>query len=321
MNRLGKILVSLLMLLLAWEVSAQQEPADSTQFAPFAEDAPMFQGTKPRLYYIRKVNVRGVKYLNHDLIRASSGLVPGDSLYLPGSYISHAITRLWNQRYFSDVKVGATIDGDSVDIELLLQERPRIYSWDFRGEGISRSKANDLREKLALRPNTELSDYVIDRNEKLIKKEFIGKGFRNVDVRTEITNDTTIKNAVNVTFHIDRKARVKVGKITFTGDNGFKVSTDDQTPVSMNMWGFTPDYFRHSEEYFSEYLRNNISNPKAEFYIPHMVNQLITKGVARVKVLDTTSQWFGVTYAEDRAGVIEKLNALVAAGEYPERLF
>jgi hypothetical protein len=87
------------------------------------------------------------------------------------------------------------------------------------------------------------------------------------------------------------------------------------------MWGFTPDYFRHSEEYFSEYLRNNISNPKAEFYIPHMVNQLITKGVARVKVLDTTSQWFGVTYAEDRAGVIEKLNALVAAGEYPERLF
>ena len=111
------------------------------------------------------------------------------------------------------------------------------------------------------------------------------------------------------------------GKITFTGDNGFKVSADDQTPVSMNMWGFTPDYFRYSEEYFSEYLRNNITNPKAEFYIPHMVNYLITTGKARVKVLDTTSQWFGVTYAEDRAGVIAKLNALVAAGEYPERLF
>ena len=111
------------------------------------------------------------------------------------------------------------------------------------------------------------------------------------------------------------------GKITFTGDNGFKVSTDEMTPVSMNMWGFTPDYFRYSEEYFSEYLRNNITNPKAEFYIPHMVNYLITTGKARVKVLDTTSQWFGVTYAEDREGVIAKLNALVAAGEYPERLF
>ena len=59
----------------------------------------------------------------------------------------------------------------------------------------------------------------------------------------------------------------------------------------MNMWGFTPDYFRYSEEYFSEYLRNNISNPKAEFYIPHMVNHLITTGVARVKVLDTLEQW------------------------------
>ena len=111
------------------------------------------------------------------------------------------------------------------------------------------------------------------------------------------------------------------GKITFTGDNGFKVTTDEQTHVSMNMWGFTPDYFRYSEDYFVEYLRNNISNPKAEFYIPHMVNHLITTGKARVKVLDTTSSWFGVTYAEDRAGVIEKLSALVEAGEYPVRLF
>lgn len=111
------------------------------------------------------------------------------------------------------------------------------------------------------------------------------------------------------------------GKITFTGDNGFKVTTDEQTHVSMNMWGFTPDYFRYSEDYFVEYLRNNISNPKAEFYIPHMVNYLITTGKARVKVLDTTSSWFGVTYAEDRAGVIEKLSALVEAGEYPVRLF
>lgn len=111
------------------------------------------------------------------------------------------------------------------------------------------------------------------------------------------------------------------GKITFTGDNGFKVSTDDHTLVSMNMWGFTPDYFRYSEEHFSEYLSHNITNPKAEFYIPLMVNQLIVTGKARVKMLDTTSQWFGVTYAEDRAEVVAKINALVEAGEYPARLF
>lgn len=111
------------------------------------------------------------------------------------------------------------------------------------------------------------------------------------------------------------------GRITFTGDNGETVTIDDTTPVSMNMWGFTPDYFDFSEEYFRLFLEKNAANPKAEFYIPLMVNELITTGRARVEVLDTASQWFGVTYAADRQGVVDKIAALVAAGEYPEKLF
>mgnify|MGYP002277292633 CR=1 FL=1 len=75
------------------------------------------------------------------------------------------------------------------------------------------------------------------------------------------------------------------GRITFTGDDGQPTTTDDNTPVSMNMWGFTPDYFRYSEEYFKEFLRANIDNPKAEYYIPLMVNKLITEGTATVEVL------------------------------------
>ena len=91
--------------------------------------------------------------------------------------------------------------------------------------------------------------------------------------------------------------------------------------VSMNMWGFTPDYFKYSEDYFAEFLKANISNLKCEYFIPLMVNELITKGKATVKVLDTTSKWFGVTYAADRQGVVDKIQALVNAGEYPEKLF
>ncbi len=106
--------------------------------------------------------------------------MPGDSLYLPSSYISNSITRLWNQRYFSDVKVGATILGDSVDLEIFLKERPLVNNWKF--EGISRGKQKDLTEKLKLRRGTELSDYVIDKNMKLIKAYFVEKGFRNVEV-------------------------------------------------------------------------------------------------------------------------------------------
>lgn len=99
------------------------------------------------------------------------------------------------------------------------------------------------------------------------------------------------------------------------------VTIDDNTPVSMNMWGFTPDYFEHSEAYFKEFLAENISNLKAEYFIPLMVNKLINEGTATVEVLDTTSKWFGVTYASDRQPVVDKIAALVDAGEYPNKLF
>ena len=99
------------------------------------------------------------------------------------------------------------------------------------------------------------------------------------------------------------------------------VAVGENTPVSMNMWGFTPDYFKYSEDYFIGFLRENAGNIKAEYFIPLMVNHLITNGLATVKVLDTTSKWFGVTYAEDRPSVVAKIRALVDAGEYPEKLF
>jgi hypothetical protein len=111
------------------------------------------------------------------------------------------------------------------------------------------------------------------------------------------------------------------GKVSFKDENGILITIDDNTPVSMNMWGFTPDYFKYSEDYFAEFLRANISNPKSEYFIPLMVNKLVNEEIARVKVLDTTSKWFGVTYAADRQSVVDKIKALIDAGEYPSKLF
>ena len=121
---------------------------------------------------------------------------------------------------------------------------------------------------------------------------------------------------------VERTAIERIdGDIQFTDENGQKVVLEENTPVSMNMWGFTSDYFDYSEAYFKEFLKANINNPKSEYFIPLMVNKLITEGTARVKVLDTTSRWFGVTYAADRQGVVDKIQALVDAGEYPAKLF
>ncbi len=121
---------------------------------------------------------------------------------------------------------------------------------------------------------------------------------------------------------VERTAIERVdGAISFTDENGAVQTLEENTPVSMNMWGFTPDYFAYSERIFKEFLAEEIGNPKSEFYIPTAINKLINSGEATVKVLDTTSKWFGVTYAEDRPSVVAKLQALVDAGEYPSPLF
>ena len=109
--------------------------------------------------------------------------------------------------------------------------------------------------------------------------------------------------------------------IVFTDENGNVCKLAPETPVSMNMWGFTPDYFDFSKREFKKFLDANIDNPKAEFYIPTVVDTVIKNNEATVKVLDTDSRWFGVTYAGDRQGVVDKFARLHQDGVYPSPLF
>ena len=126
----------------------------------------------------------------------------------------------------------------------------------------------------------------------------------------------------HLTTVVERTEIMRInGVVSYKDENGEWVGIEDNTPVSMNMWGFTPDYFNYSEEYFIDFLKENIDKPKAEYYIPLMVSKLINDGTATVEVLDTTSRWFGVTYAADRQGVVDKLQALADSGEYPSKLF
>ena len=113
------------------------------------------------------------------------------------------------------------------------------------------------------------------------------------------------------------------GPVCYKDEQGEWQAIADETPVSMNMWGFTPDYFEHSEAYFREFLSDpkNLENLKAEFFIPLMVNKLINEKTSTVEVLDTTSKWFGVTYAADRAATVERIQRLVDEGVYPAKLF
>ena len=111
------------------------------------------------------------------------------------------------------------------------------------------------------------------------------------------------------------------GDICYKNEEGGWTPVGEQTPVSMNFWGFTPDYFKYSEEQFVDFLKANADKPKAEYFIPLVVDNLINSGEATCEVLDTTAKWFGVTYAADRPATVEKIQSLVEAGEYPHKLF
>jgi hypothetical protein len=141
-----------------------------------------------------------------------------------------------------------------------------------------------------------------------------GSVARGVCAMDENANLTTVVERTYIIRDTD-------GQVKFKDEDDQMVVVDENAPVSMNMWGFTPDYFDYSEDAFKAFLKETEGNIKSEFFIPLVVNNLIVDGKATCKVLDTPSKWFGVTYAEDRPMVVEKINALIEAGVYPAKLW
>ena len=99
------------------------------------------------------------------------------------------------------------------------------------------------------------------------------------------------------------------------------IELDGSEPVSMNVWGFTPDLFPHLRSMFNDFLKLEGKELKSEFFIPSVVNNLIKSNIKAVKVLKTGSSWFGVTYKEDKPHVVNKIKSLVDNDEYPLKLF
>ena len=108
----------------------------------------------------------------------------------------------------------------------------------------------------------------------------------------------------------------------FFEDNGDPVDLVPETVVSMNFWGFTPAVFKGLEKDFEAFKKDNPKDPlKSEALLPNAIGQMINNDECSVKVLETTAKWFGVTYAEDKANTIARINQLIADGEYPNGLW
>jgi NDP-sugar pyrophosphorylase family protein len=110
-------------------------------------------------------------------------------------------------------------------------------------------------------------------------------------------------------------------EIYFLDENRSKTSLNADILVSMNIWGFTPAVFDHLERAFTGFIGDNADKPKAELYIPDVVNELVSTGKARVRIIPATDKWFGVTYKEDKPMAVERIRSLIKQGVYPEKLW
>lgn len=213
-----QLVISAILLLSTFgSVNAQTPAADSVSKAP---NIGMADYKTPKKYVVDQVNVKGVQYFDKNIIRTNVGFNRGDTITIPSSYVSNAVNKLWEMKYFSDVQIIANPKEDGkVDFDICLQERPRIYRWTYTGA--RKGEANDLKDKLKITRGDQLSEHLINKSENIIRQFYIDKGFRNVDVKTIVRNDSVMRNAVNLEFAIHKNPKVRIAEIKFDGNQAF----------------------------------------------------------------------------------------------------
>ena len=172
----------------------------------------------------------------------------------------------------------------------------------------------------------KVHDYLAGEHPACGKMDFCMAGFQLGNTLSENGGVTRGICSVNEDGHLTKVTGTKnivkapegaAGK----GEDGRLSSVAADCPVSMNMWGFTPEIFEVLENGFAEFLKNLSDPMKGEYLIPTIVDGLIQKQKANVTVLESRDKWFGVTYKEDKPAVVRSFRELIDAGVYREKLF
>lgn len=177
----------------------------------------------PKKYVVGGVRVEGNNHFAQDQILQITGLQKGMEVTVPGEEMSSIVNRLWLQRYFEDVAIAVdslTPGRDTAYFKICVIERPRVSRWTF--SGVKSGEQKELLERLNLRRGGEFSDYVAKTSVDIIKRYYKEKGFYNVAVDVNTKKDTMIRSAIRVQFAVDRGEKVKIKKITFSGNDHVK---------------------------------------------------------------------------------------------------
>jgi outer membrane protein insertion porin family len=218
----------------------------------------------PKEYTIREIKVTGLTTLDTAIVLSISGLQVGDKVMIPGSdAFSKAITNLWRQKFFSNVQIFITaVEGDFIDLELSVQERPKLGNFDFIGP--KKSDKDELKGKVQLVKGTIITENTIRNSIDAIQKFYRDKGFMNVSVKPEIKKDPILINANDLVFYIDKGFKVHINEVNFYGNEtvgDLKLKKQMKGTKEMSRLSLHPDdasgkFGRNDKMSFSEYVRD-----------------------------------------------------------------
>lgn len=170
----------------------------------------------PREFTIGGITVSGVRNFDQQAITLFSGLAVGQKLTLPGDETSRAIKNLWKQKLFDNIRIEITeIRGNEVFLDIALIERPRLSRFKF--EGLSKSEAESIREKINLIRGTIINENLVNNTENIIEKHFQDKGFLDASAEIKEFPDTLVANSAFLVITVERNSKIKIGHINFIG--------------------------------------------------------------------------------------------------------
>jgi len=206
-RRLKGIVAALILFIISYTLFAQ-------------ENKEIVDFMSPEDYIIGGVTVSGIRYLDINALIGLSGLRRGQEVSIPGDAVTKAVQKLWQQGLFSDVRITINkVISDTVYLDIFLQERPRISAVKFNG--LKNAETQDLVEKINLPVGSQITAYVLNNTSKIIKDHFIEKGFLNTTVEFIQKDDPDLPNNVILSINVDKKEKVKIGEITFVGNENY----------------------------------------------------------------------------------------------------
>lgn len=212
--RVCQVILLTLLIAISFPLAAQQK-----------DNGVVVDYNNPKKYIVGGVGVEGNSYFSPEQIASLSGLQKGMEVTVPSEELSSIVNRIWMQRYFEDVAL--VVDSlaptqDTAFFKIRIKERPRVSRWTF--SGVKSGEQKELLERLNLRRGGEFSDYIAKTSSDIIKRYYKEKGFYLTEVNVQTKRDTLVKSAVRVNFAVNKGDKVKIKKITFTGNDHVKES-------------------------------------------------------------------------------------------------